>query len=226
MKKTENKNNSVEKNTSKISMRGCLVKCQKIGAWCKSNRIMVIGILAVMLSFLGGYFIKSLIAATVNGKPIWRAKIVKQLEAYQGASLLDSMIEQELIKQEAKEKGKNVTEQEIADQIKQVEESMGSQGTTLDEALKAQNMTRADLEENFKMNILIEKLLSDRINVTDQEIQTYIDANKDSFGEGADIEQIKTLVKQQLQQQKMSEEFQKLVDELRQKADINVVAKY
>ena len=187
---------------------------------------MVIGILAVMLSFLGGYFIKSLIAATVNGKPIWRAKIVKQLEAYQGASLLDSMIEQELIKQEAKEKGKNVTEQEIADQIKQVEESMGSQGITLDEALKAQNMTRADLEENFKMNILIEKLLSDRINVTDQEIQTYIDANKDSFGEGADIEQIKTLVKQQLQQQKMSEEFQKLVDELRQKADINVVAKY
>ena len=116
--------------------------------------------------------------------------------------------------------------QEIADQIKQVEDSMVSQGTSLDEALKAQNMTRADLEENFEMNILIEKLLSDRINITDEEIQSYIDANKDSFGEDADMDQIKTLVKQQLQQQKMSEEFQKLVDELKEKADINVVAKY
>lgn len=226
MKKTENKNNKVENETPRISMKGCFSKCKKIGSWCKNNRIMVIGILAVMISFLGGYYIKSLIAATVNGKPIWRARIVKQLEAYQGASLLDSMIQQELIKQEAKEKGKTATEEEIAQQIKQVEDSMVSQNTTLDEALKAQNMTREELKDNFEMNIIIEKLLSDRITITDEEIQTYIDANKDSYGEDANIDQIKTLVRQQLQQQKMSEEFQKLVDELKEKADINIVAKY
>jgi foldase protein PrsA len=187
---------------------------------------MVIGILAIMVSFLIGYYVKNTIAATVNGKPIWRARVVKQLEKYQGKSLLDSLVTQELIKQEAKNKGISASKDEIQNQIKELEINMTAQGTNLETALVEQGMTMKDLEENFEMNIIIEKLLTDRITVTDEEIQEYFNQSKDSFGDGATLDQVGEQIKTLLKQQKMGDEYQNFVNELRTKADINIVAKY
>jgi foldase protein PrsA len=226
MKNTEKKNNNSE--VSKLK-KFCLIKgavCKKFSRWLKTNKTMVIGILAIMVSFLIGYYVKNTIAATVNGKPIWRARVVKQLEKYQGKSLLDSLVTQELIKQEAKNKGISASKDEIQNQIKELEINMTAQGTNLETALVEQGMTMKDLEENFEMNIIIEKLLTDRITVTDEEIQEYFNQSKDSFGDGATLDQVGEQIKTLLKQQKMGDEYQNFVNELRTKADINIVAKY
>ena len=100
---------------------------------------------------------------------------------------------------------------------------MKSQGQDLQQALKESGMTIEDLRENYKMNILIEKLLADKITVTDEDIQKYIEENKDSFPEGTDMEQIKSLVEEGLKQEKMSTEYQSFINGLREKADIEIL---
>ena len=223
MKKTEKKTNNKEKEVSTKEV----VVMNNISTWFSKNKSLAVTIVAVMLAFLVGYFVKNnLIAATVNGKYIWRSKIVKQLETYYGANILNTTIEQELIKQEADSKNIKVTDTEVAEQIKKIEESMASSGQTLDQALAESGMTRKDLEENYGLNILVEKLLAERVTVTDEDVQKYIDENKDSFPEGTDLEQVKTIVTEQLKQEKMGTQYQSMIDELKAKADIKTVVKY
>lgn len=226
MKKTEKKNNNtVEAKETKSPQNSKKKFCFK--DWFKDNKIIAIGVLLIAIAFLGGYYLKSsIIAATVNGRIIFRSKVTKQLESYQGAAVLDSLVIQELIKQEARSQKLDATDEEVAEKIKPIEDSILAQGTTLDQLLAEQGMTRKDLEENYRMNVLVEKLLASRVTVTDEEVQTYIDQNKDAFPEDSDMEQNKVLVKQQLLQEKMNSEYQVLVQELRDKAKVNIVAKY
>ncbi len=222
MKKTENKTNS-EKEVSKKK----LSVVSNFFTWFSKNKSLAITMVAVMLAFLIGYLVKNtLIAAMVNDKPIWRTKIVTQLENYYGANILNATIEQELIKQEADSKKLKVTDAEVAEQIKKIEDSMASSGQTLDQALAESNMSRKDLEENYKLNLMVEKLLAERVTVTDEDVQKYIDTNKDSFPEGTDLEQVKSLVSEQLKQEKMSTQYQSMIDELKSEADIKTIVKY
>jgi len=232
MEKTKEKNNKLKekestkapvKNIEEIKEEPKEEKTKK-ESWFKKNKTLVTSLIIVMIAFLAGFFVKNnLISAMVNGKPIWKKELVKEMETYYGESVLNSIIEGELIKQEAEKRGIKVTEEEVSNQIKTIEDSMKSQGQDLQQALEESGMTVEDLRENYKMNILIEKLLADKITVTDEDIQKYIEENKDSFPEGTDMEQIKSLVEEGLKQEKMSTEYQSFINGLREKADIEIL---
>ncbi len=217
------------KDIPNISFRfkNCSLICQKIKDFFAKNKIISIGLIVVLISFLFGYLLKGLfIAATVNGMPISRLKVIKQLEKYQGSSVLDSLITEELVRQEAKRMGVEVTKEELDEQIKKIEENLASQNQSLDAVLELQGMSRKDLDDSLKLNILIEKMLSDKAVVTDEDVQSYIDENKDSFPEGTDMEQVKTIIKQQLVQEKLGNVYQNWIDEIKGASKINVVVKY
>ncbi len=232
MEKTKEKNNKLKeeestkepvKNIEEIKEEPKEEKTKK-ESWFKKNKTLVTSLIIVMIAFLAGFFVKNnLISAMVNGKPIWKKELVKEMETYYGESVLSSIIEGELIKQEAEKRGIKATEEEVSNQIKMIEDSMKSQGQDLQQALKESGMTIEDLRENYKMNILIEKLLADKITVTDEDIQKYIEENKDSFPEGTDMEQIRSLVEEGLKQEKMSTEYQSFINGLREKADIEIL---
>ncbi|HOS88809.1 MAG TPA: SurA N-terminal domain-containing protein [bacterium] len=232
MEKTKEKNNKLKeeestkapvKNIEEIKEEPKEEKTKK-ESWFKKNKTLVTSLIIVMIAFLAGFFVKNnLISAMVNGKPIWKKELVKEMETYYGESVLNSIIEGELIKQEAEKRGIKATEEEVSNQIKMIEDSMKSQGQDLQQALKESGMTIEDLRENYKMNILIEKLLADKITVTDEDIQKYIEENKDSFPEGTDMEQIKSLVEEGLKQEKMSTEYQSFINGLKEKADIEIL---
>ncbi|HQG58603.1 MAG TPA: SurA N-terminal domain-containing protein [bacterium] len=232
MEKTKEKNNKLKeeestkapvKNIEEIKEEPKEEKTKK-ESWFKKNKTLVTSLIIVMIAFLAGFFVKNnLISAMVNGKPIWKKELVKEMETYYGESVLSSIIEGELIKQEAEKRGIKATEEEVSNQIKMIEDSMKSQGQDLQQALKESGMTIEDLRENYKMNILIEKLLADKITVTDEDIQKYIEENKDSFPEGTDMEQIKSLVEEGLKQEKMSTEYQSFINGLKEKADIEIL---
>ncbi|HOD01671.1 MAG TPA: SurA N-terminal domain-containing protein [bacterium] len=225
MEKTKEKNNKLEeRDTEELSEKVEKTERNEKGNWFKKNKTLAIGIIVVMVAFLAGFYVKNyLISATVNGKPIWKSTLVKEMETYYGSSVLNSIIEGELIEQEAKDKGIKVTDAEVDEQVKKIEDSMKAQGQDLQQALKESGMTIEDLKKNYRMNITIEKLLSDKIAVTDEEVQKYIEDNKDSFPEGTDMEQVKSLVQESLKQQKMSTQYQALIDELKKKADIKII---
>ncbi|MFZ2664223.1 MAG: SurA N-terminal domain-containing protein [Patescibacteria group bacterium] len=195
--------------------------------WFKENKLFSIGIIAVFIAFIFGFVLKSLfVAATINGKPVSRLRVIRELEKNNGLTTLDSIVTEELIRQEAKKKGVKISKEDVDSEIASIEESLKDQGQSLDEILVSQGTTRKELVKNIELQKMIEEMLSDKLSVTDEEVQKYMDENASSFPEGTNMDDVKTLVKQQLSQQKLSTEFQGWFESIQKDAKINILVKY
>jgi len=191
----------------------------------KSKTTVIIGVAAVALLVLGFMYKGLVVAAWVNGAPISRFQVLGQLEKMSGKNVLDSLITKKLIEDEAKAKGIAVTKDEVSAEISKIEEQIKTQGGTLDAALEQQGMTREDLEIQISVNTKIQKLLADKLSVTDEEIAKYITDNKVNVPKGQE-QQFNDSIKAQLAQQKLSTEAQSLVASLKGSAKIKYFVNY
>src|SRR5688572_16315879 len=111
-----------------------------------SAGVVISGLLiASALAMIYGYR-SWLVAATVDGRPISRFAIIDDLEDESGKTVLDSLINQKLIENEAKRQNIKVDREAIRSSFQEIESQATAQGGTLDEALKEHGLTRDDLE--------------------------------------------------------------------------------
>ena len=103
---------------------------------------------------------------------------------------------------------------------------MTAQGQKLDDLLSLQGLTRDDLARRLRVQLLAEKLLGDKLNVTQGEIDEYIKTNKASFDPAASDDQIKQQVEDYLKQGKFNTEFTPWLDNLKTNAKIEYLVKY
>jgi hypothetical protein len=183
---------------------------------------LVVIVLIVAAFFLKGFFI----AAVVNGEPISRFQVISDLEKQGGKQALSSLVNQALILQEARKKGIVATQSELDKATKQIEDSLKKQGQDLNTALAAQGMSRADLTLQLKLRTLVEKLLADKVKVSDKEISDYITANKASFPTSMTEADLRKSVAEQLKQQKLGSSSQTWLADLTKNAKINYFVNY
>lgn len=180
--------------------------------------VLVLGALYLLRSFF--------VAAIVNGQPISRVSVVNELEKQSGKQVLDTVVTKTLILQEAKKQNVTVSQEEINQETKKIEDNVKKQGQTLDQVLALQGMDRAALVEQIRIQKTVEKILGKDIKVTDKEVDAYIETNKEALGADPTSNESKASVKQQLTQQKLSEKFQTWLDGLKKKAKINYFVSY
>ena len=180
--------------------------------------VIIIGVLAYIYK---GVFI----AATVDGSPIMRLTIIQKLEKTSGKNLLDSLINEKLIQNEVRAKNIIVSDDEINSQTKTIESQIATQGGTLDAALAEAGMSMDDLKKQIMAQKEIEKLLADKINVTDEEVAQYIKDNKVSIPQGQEAT-IVDQIKSEMRNQKISTEAQTLITNLKSKAKIQRFVNY
>jgi foldase protein PrsA len=180
--------------------------------------LVVIGIL---------YLSKGLfIAATVNGKPIFRYQIIRQLEKESGKRVLENSIVKELILQAAKSNNYAVSDSEIDKQIEDIRKNLEQGGTNLDDALKMEGQTMESLRDALKLQRLAEMLVEDKTFVSEEEIEKYFNENKQSFGEDTKYEAVKDQISSQLKSQKFQTEIEKFLTDLRNKYKIIYFVNY
>ena len=185
------------------------------------TRKRIIVALVVILLSAGLYFSRSLIfAAWVNGRPVSRLSLTRALEKQGGKQVLEGLIEKALINSEARKNNVKVEQSEIDAEIKSIEEMVSGQGLTLDEALKFRNQTRKDLVDQIRIQKVVEKLLASKIVITDVDLKDYFTKNKSLFGTNPIFDKVKDQVKNQLFQQKLSEQYSAWITELKTKAKI------
>lgn len=177
---------------------------------------LIIILLAIVLFLLRSWFV----VAIVNGQPITRYSFNQQLESKDGKDVLNSMITQTLIFQEASKQHVSVSDAEVNSSLKNISDQLSKQGQTLDEALALRGMTKSDFVAQVKIQKIVEKLLGKNIIVTDADIQDYMDKNKDSLPTDVDEATLKQQIKDQLTQQKLSEKAQVWLQDLQKKAKI------
>jgi len=173
------------------------------------------------------YNYKSLfIAATVQGKPVYRWEVIKVLESQLGEQALNNLIEKKLIANEAASKNIVVSDDEVNIKIKTIEDGILQGGQTLDQFLVQNGMTETEFRDQVKHIALIEKLMEDKVTVTEEEITAYIEENKESFPEITDDAQGRSLVKESLKQNKLSQLYVSYIEELRTTGNVNVIVNY
>jgi len=140
--------------------------------------------------------------ATVNGESITRAEYENILDmakaqnptAFEGSedstliisyerSILDSLIENELIRQAAIKEGAEVTDEEIDAQVDEIVASFDDEDT-FNAALESAGMTMDDLRTNVRDQLLYEYLydtVAPEVEISDEEIAAYYEENMDEF---------------------------------------------
>ncbi len=193
----------------------------------KVKLILIIFVIVGVGIVVSAYFAKSLfIAAMVNGKPVSRLSVIKQLEQQSGKQALDSIIEQKLIETELAKKSIVVTKAEVDDEIKKIETQISGQGGTLKQALETQGMTEAKLREQIIVQKKLEKVLADKTKVSNEEADKYITDTKIPIPSDTKPEEFKTQIKDQLERQKFQKEAQSWIADLMKNANIKYFTNY
>ena len=120
------------------------------------------------------------VAAVVNGVQITFADIQKRSDALPmefktaDRDILDQLINEELLLQEAEKSNITLSDQQLAKNIQEFKDSNGLTNEELTERLTAQNMTLAQFAEEFRRNYILDTFINQtivkNIEVSDREV--------------------------------------------------------
>ncbi len=192
----------------------------------KNRRSLILAIVVIVLALVV-FFGKSLVvAATVNGQPISRLAIIKDLETQSGKATLDSVITRTLVYQEASKKNISVTEKDIDNEVSKIQKQFQAQGQNLDALLATQGLTKERFRDEVKVQLLVTKILGDQAKVTDKEFNDFLEKNKDLVANEKDQEAAKKSLRQQMEQQKLAQKYQEWIANVKKNAKINYFVNY
>jgi foldase protein PrsA len=160
--------------------------------------------------------------AIVNGERIMKGDFYEQLEDTYGATIVSQMIDERLIFQEAEKENVTVSDEEINDEISELQENYGGE-EALQSELDARGISDEKLREQIETTLIVEKMLVDSIEITEEEKKEFFEEYKDVlFPEDEDptYEEAEEKITQTLRDQKLSQEVQTWLAELREDSNI------
>ena len=138
--------------------------------------IIVLAVLAalVLIDFFVQYLNNDYSIAVVDGARITKNEYHKKLETLYGQTVAKQMIDEEIIKQEAKKKGITVSKEEVQQNLDSIISEVGGQ-EAYDSVLKANGINEKDLTDQIELNILSRKLIEPTLKYTDADIKSFFD---------------------------------------------------
>lgn len=186
--------------------------------WWMRRSTLIIGLVIILIALFlyrnRGFFI----AATVNGQPISRNTFDQKLRQRYGASMLDGLIGETIITQEAAKKGITINQQQIDEEIQKTKASLPA-GMNFEEALSFQGLSPEDFKSQIRIRLIVDQLLKEQATISATEVDTFITQNKKSLTATTEAE-MKKEAEQIVRGQKIQELFQTWYQDLRKKATI------
>ena len=161
---------------------------------------------------------KRIFIARVNGQPISRIEFYKELQKSSGETVLNDLITKKLISQEADKRGIKISEADVQNELGKIRSSIESQGSTLEDVLTYQGVTKAQLVENIQIQKKLEGILKEQITVSDSDVKDYYDQNKTAYPATQTFDQLKDQIRSELYQSKIQEAYASWIAEVRGKS--------
>ncbi len=177
--------------------------------------ILAVVIILVAIAYVNK---KYLVAATVNGQPITGLEVEQRINSYYRSKTLNDIINEKILEQEAAKKGLTVTPQEVSSKVSAMEQQSG--GANSFNALLEQNgYTREQITNQTRLNLLVEKMYSSEATPSAQEIDSYIEQNKDDPA-ATDAAKFRATAVDSLKQQKLQDVISQKFQQLKQAAKV------
>jgi foldase protein PrsA len=162
----------------------------------KQNKTMSLIIMVLILAigiFLSLALTKDKAVAKINGEAISKDELYDVMVEQYGAATVEQLISDKIVASEAKKDNVTITDKELNAEVDKLKESYGGE-EVFEQMLTTNNTTLEDLKKEIKSYLTLRKLLIPKIEITDEELRTYFDENKDSFGEAEQVKASHILV--------------------------------
>lgn len=172
--------------------------------------ILILLILALLL-YIGNRFF---IVAWVDKKPITRIEFYNALEKRYGNSIKEELAVEKLVQSEANKKGIRINKTDLDNEIKRIEEEQGG-AKNLAQVLELQGINQGDFKNIVELQLIKQKLFGGDINISDEEVNKYIEENKEMLQRIDEQinDKTKDNIREQLKQQKINNNFNEWLKE-------------
>lgn len=176
--------------------------------YIKKNKMITAAVVVLLglTLLLTMAFSKKDTAASINGEEISKEELYSKLTDLYGKDTLDSLVTNKMIEMEAKKEKVKVTGNEIDEELTKLQESYGGE-EAFTSALEQNNVSMDKIREDIEFYLLAEKLIEPDISITDEEMKTYFEENKDSFDEKEQVKASHILVEDETTAMKVKEEL-------------------
>lgn len=208
----------------KIKMPNLKFSKESLKKYVKPVAIGVGVILAfILIDLFVQYLNNDYSIAVVNGSRISRDSYHKKLETLYGQTVAAQMIDEEIIKQEAKKADISATKAEIQEKLDAIISDVGGQ-EAYESVLKANGIEEKALKDQLELNIITRKIMEPTLEYTDDDVKAFFDQYSSvifpnetaALEEGAklDYEQYKNETKEYFIQQQIEQEKPNWLDGL------------
>ena len=222
---TKKKKSQLLKNLNKNKTVKKIKKSKAFKQIEKNKKFISLTILILALG-IGGFFLAKryrglVVAAVVNKTPITRWKLNQTMTTRYGQPVLDELINNELLRQKAKQEGITVSQEQVQEELDLLAERFGG-AESLDIIREQYGLSQSDLEEQIRLRIIQEQLADKLfdIEVTQEEIEQYYQDNASAF-EDQELAEVEQQIRENLLNQKLQQEFSAWFDKAKQEAQIN-----
>ncbi len=171
--------------------------------------------------------------ATVNQIKSMYAQQGMDLSSEQGKQLLEqlekqvlnSMVGQELLRQQAEKEGYTVSEKEINKELEKVKGQFENDDQ-FKEALDKNGTTEAQLKEEIINRGKTQQYIDDQVGevtITEEELKEIYDSYAQQSEDMPEFEEVKAQIKEQAKSQKMQQETNKIVERLKKDSEIEIL---
>lgn len=116
--------------------------------------------------------------AVVNGTRVTKNEWHNRLASTYGVGIASQMIEEKIVRLEAKEEGVSVEQEEIDKEIDKIIESIGGE-EMFNDALKANNITLKDLRDQIEIDLLATKILTPNLEYEEEDVIDFFNQYSD-----------------------------------------------
>lgn len=155
----------------------------------KQNKklVFIIGVLILAIGvFLSLALSKDKAIAKINGDAISKDELYDVMVKQYGAATVEQLIADKIVASEAKKQKITISDEELNKEVDKLKESYGGE-EAFEQVLASNNTTVDVLKEDLKNYLTMRKLIEPQIEITDEELKTYFDENKDSLGEAEQV---------------------------------------
>jgi foldase protein PrsA len=136
---------------------------------------------------------KSETVASVNGEKITKNELYDEMVKVNGDQVLESLISQKLVRLESAKQNIVISDADIQAEIDKYTEYYGGE-EGFAQALEANGYTLDQIKVQIADNLRVKKLLGSQITITEDEMKTYFEENKETFAQEKQVKASHILV--------------------------------
>lgn len=155
----------------------------------------VAGIGAVVLTAVILYFAinQDEAVALVDGEKITKEELTDRLISLYGEKVLNQLIVNKMIEIDAEKQGIEVSEDELNEELDKYYSMYGGE-ENFTSFLEMSGFKLEDFKDDVKLSLLLDQILEERIEISDEEMKEYFEENKEDFAQEEQVEASHILV--------------------------------